>query len=173
MIMGVDPSRLRDCRDVAIRQGKNIVQVVGIAPMGDAYELAQLISRMGEDVRPCVVNVDSGNPGRACIDILQRLTGYMIMGLEFGAAVKNDRKPFNRRAEMYDELRQWLSAGGKLPHSTKLANELMAIELNDRREGRLMLQSKHKLAKTSHLADAWAFTRCRELGSCPCRARGF
>jgi hypothetical protein len=40
---------------------------------------------------------------------------------------------------MYDELREWLCAGGRLPRDTKLANELLSIEINDRREGRLLL----------------------------------
>jgi hypothetical protein len=169
VVMGVDPSRLRDCTGVALKQGKNIVQVVEIPPMGDAYELAQLIARMCEDMKPRVVNVDSGNLGGAFIDILQRMTGYMVMGVDFGAAAKNDKKYFNRRAEMYDELRAWLSNGGRLPHNTKLANELLAIELNDRREGRLMLQPKHKLAKSPDLADACALTMCKDTAHYPCK----
>jgi hypothetical protein len=38
----------------------------------------------------------------------------------------------------------------------------MAIELNDRKEGRLMLQPKHKLSKSPDLADACALTMCRD-----------
>jgi hypothetical protein len=113
--------------------------------------------------------VDSGNLGGAFIDILGRMTGHTIMGVDFGAAAKNDRKYFNRRAEMYDQLREWLSNGGRLPNNTKLANELLSIELNDRREGRLMLQPKHKLARSPDLADACALTMCRNGTPYPCK----
>jgi hypothetical protein len=52
--------------------------------------------------------------------------------------------------------------GGKLPNNSRLATELMAIELNDRKEGRLMLQPKHKLSKSPDLADACALTMCKD-----------
>jgi hypothetical protein len=96
------------------------------------------------------------------MDILQRVTPYRLCGIDFGAAAKNGKKYFNRRAEMYDELRKWIADGGKLPTHSRLATELMAIELNDRKEGRLMLQPKHKLAKSPDLADACALTMCRD-----------
>jgi hypothetical protein len=162
LIVGVDPSRLRDCTGIAVRQGKNIIGVEEIPPMGDAYELAHMVARICEDLKPRVINVDAGNLGGAFIDILQRVTPFRICGIDFGAAAKNARKYFNRRAEMYDELRKWIADGGKLPNNSRLATELMAIELNDRKEGRLMLQPKHKLSKSPDLADACALTMCRD-----------
>jgi hypothetical protein len=162
VIVGVDPSRLRDSTGVAVRQGKNIILVSEIPPMGDVYELAQLVANLCSEYKPRVINVDSGNLGGAFIDILQRMTEHRICPIDFGAAAKNDKKYFNRRAEMYYELWQWLTTGGKLPSNTKLANELVSVEINDRKEGRLMLQPKHKLAKSPDLADACALTMCRE-----------
>jgi hypothetical protein len=162
VIVGVDPSRLRDCTGIAVRQGKNIITVTEIPPMGDAYELANLVARMCEDLKPKVINVDAGNLGGAFIDILQRVTPFRLCGIDFGAAAKNTRKYFNRRAEMYDELRRWIAEGGKLPNNSRLATELMAIELNDRKEGRLMLQPKHKLSKSPDIADACALTMCKD-----------
>jgi hypothetical protein len=162
IIVGVDPSRLRDSTGVAVRQGKNIILVSEIPPMGDVYELAQLIANLCSEYKPRVINVDSGNLGGAFIDILQRMTEHRICPIDFGAAAKNDKKYFNRRAEMYYELWKWLTTGGKLPSNTKLANELVSMEINDRKEGRLMLQPKHKLSKSPDLADACALTMCRE-----------
>ncbi|MDR1232752.1 MAG: hypothetical protein LBJ75_00595 [Puniceicoccales bacterium] len=90
------------------------------------------------------------------------MTPFRLCGIDFGAAAKNGRKYFNRRAEMYDGLRMWIADGGKLPNNSRLATELMAIELNDRKEGRLMLQPKHKLSKSPDLADACALTMCKD-----------
>jgi hypothetical protein len=52
VIIGVDPSRLRDHSGIAIRQGKNITQVLDIPLRWDAYELAQIIARLANDTRP-------------------------------------------------------------------------------------------------------------------------
>jgi hypothetical protein len=61
VIIGVDPSRLRTHSGIAIRQGKNITQVLDIPPMWDAYELAQIIARLANDTRSRLITVDSGN----------------------------------------------------------------------------------------------------------------
>jgi hypothetical protein len=47
--------------------------------------------------------------------------------------------------------------------------ELLAIEINDKREGRLILQPKHKLAKSPDMADACALTMCKEGTAVPHR----
>jgi hypothetical protein len=86
----------------------------------------------------------------------------VIIGVDFGAAAKNSKKYFNRRAEMYDALSQWMIDGVAIPRNSKLANELLSIEVNDRREGRLILQPKHKLAKSPDLADACALTMAHD-----------
>jgi hypothetical protein len=169
VILGVDPSRLRDSTGIAIRQGKNISHVSEIPPMGDAYELGEIVARMCDEIKPLAVNVDSGNLGGAFIDILQRMTPCRIAAIDFGASARDDKKYFNRRAEMYDELRKWMLAGGKLPNNSQLAKELLAIEINDKREGRLILQPKHKLAKSPDMADACALTMCKEGTAVPHR----
>jgi hypothetical protein len=140
--------------------------------MGDVYELGEIIAGLCAEYKPRCVNVDGGNLGGAFIDILQRLTTFRVVSIDFGATAKNDKKYFNKRAEMYDELRKWLASGGVLPSNTRLATELLSIELNDRKEGRLMLQPKHRLAKSPDLADACALTMCREalyVPHCPRR----
>jgi hypothetical protein len=91
------------------------------------------------------------------------MTPCTIIGVDFGAAAKNNKKYFNRRAEMYDALCQWMHDGGAIPSNSKLANELLAIEVNDRREGRLILQPKHKLASSPDMADACALTMCADV----------
>jgi hypothetical protein len=74
------------------------------------------------------------------------MTEYVICHIDFGVAAKNDKKYFNHRAEMCYELWKWLTTGGKLPNNTKLANELVSVEINDSKEGRLTLQPKHKFS---------------------------
>jgi hypothetical protein len=139
VIMGLDPSRMRDATGVAIRQGRNMLEVCEIPPLEDAYRLADAVQAYIVNYKVNVINCDSGRMGSAFIDVLRRVARRFITPVDFSAKPRNTEKYFNMRAEMYDGLRQWLAEGGKLPANTALIRELLAIEINDRREGRLLL----------------------------------
>jgi hypothetical protein len=162
VILGVDPSRLRDATGIALRQGKNMIEVSEIPPLGDAYELASVVKDYIRNYRASVVNVDSGGMGSAFIDILQRVTRLQVNAVDFGSKAQEDKKFYNKRAEMYDNLRKWLAEGGRLPANMHLSNELLSIEIDDRKEGRLLLGSKHKLSQSPNMADACALTMSQE-----------
>jgi hypothetical protein len=158
VILGLDPSRLRDSTGYAIRQGKNFLAVGELPPSGDVYQLARTV---GEYVRNHMVqhiNCDSGGLGGAFIDVLQRTCGRFITAVDFGEKAQDEKKYANRRAEMYDRLRLWLEQGGRMPQNQGLTKELLSIEINRRKEGRLLLEAKHKLQKSPNIADACALT---------------
>jgi hypothetical protein len=162
VILGVDPSRLRDSTGIAVRQGKNMVSVSEIPPLGNVYDLAELVVSIVRDYRVDIINCDSGGLGSAFIDVLQKMVQRFVNAVDFGSKAKDEGKFFNRRAEMYDALRKWLAADGKLPGCPALANELLAIEINTRKEGRLLLEPKHRLKKSPNMADACALTMTAE-----------
>jgi hypothetical protein len=162
VIMGLDPSRMRDATGVAIRQGRNMLEVCEIPPLEDAYRLADAVQAYIVNYKVNVINCDSGGMGSAFIDVLRRVARRFITPVDFSAKPRNTEKYFNMRAEMYDGLRQWLAEGGKLSANTALIRELLAIEINDRREGRLLLEPKHKLSKSPNMADACALTMTAE-----------
>jgi hypothetical protein len=162
IIMGLDPSRMRDATGIAIRQGKNMLEVCEIPPLEDAYQLADTVRGYISDYKVSVVNCDSGGMGSAFIDVLRRVARRFITPVDFSSKPRNGEKYFNMRAEMYDGLRRWLVEGGRLPANTALVHELLAIEINDRKEGRLLLEPKHKLPKSPNMADACALTMSGE-----------
>jgi hypothetical protein len=162
VIMGVDPSRMRDATGIAVRQGKNMLEVSEIPPLEDAYRLADAVHARIVDYNVSVVNCDSGGMGSAFIDVLRRVARRFINPVDFSSKARNAEKYFNMRAEMYDGLRQWLVEGGRLPPNAPLVHELLAIEINDRKEGRLLLEPKHKLSKSPNMADACALTMTSE-----------
>jgi hypothetical protein len=162
VIMGVDPSRMRDATGIAVRQGKNMLEVSEIPPLEDAYRLADAVHARIVDYNVSVVNCDSGGMGSAFIDVLRRVARRFVTPVDFSSKPRNAEKYFNMRAEMYDGLRQWLVEGGRLPPNAPLVHELLAIEINDRKEGRLLLEPKHKLPKSPNMADACALTMTSE-----------
>jgi hypothetical protein len=101
---------------------------------------------------------DSGGLGGAFLDILQRTVCRFVTAVDFSERAEDEKKYANRRAEMYDRLRAWIDGGGRIPPNQALIKELLSIEINRRKEGRLLLEPKHKLAKSPNMADACALT---------------
>jgi hypothetical protein len=162
VILGLDPSRMRDATGIAIRQGRNMLVVSEIPPLEDAYLLADAVLSYIIDYKVSIINCDSGGMGSAFVDVMRRVARQFVNPVDFSAKPRNGEKYFNMRAEMYDGLRQWLVEGGRLPANTALVHELLAIEINDRKEGRLLLEPKHKLPKSPNMADACALTMTEE-----------
>lgn len=53
----------------------------------------------------------------------------------------------NKRAEMYDEVVEWLRAGGALPDDPKLREDLMGVQTKPRPDGQILLMSKEDMKK--------------------------
>jgi hypothetical protein len=140
VVMGIDPSRLRDSTGFAIRQGKNFVEVGELPPSGDAVELARSIAEYVRAYKVGPIFCDSGGMGGAFIDILHRTVGSFVNAVDFSERAQDEKKFANRRAEMYDRLRAWIDGGGRIPPNPGLAQELLSIEINQRKEGRLLLE---------------------------------
>jgi hypothetical protein len=166
VVMGVDPSRLRDSTGFAIRQGKNFLEVGELPPYGDAVELAHIVAEYVRSYKVGPIFCDSGGLGGAFMDILRRAAGRFVTGVDFSERAQDEKKFANRRAEMYDRLRSWIDGGGRIPPNPGLARELLSIEINRRKEGRLLLEPKHKLAHSPNMADACALTMA-ELSNGP------
>jgi hypothetical protein len=158
IVMGIDPSRLRDATGFAIRQGKNILEVGELPPSGDAVELAKTIAEYVRAYNVGPIFCDSGGLGGAFLDILQRQVGRFVTAIDFSERAQDEKKFANRRAEIYDRLRAWIDGGGRIPPNQGLAKELLSIEINRRKEGRLLLEPKHRLTKSPNMADACALT---------------
>jgi hypothetical protein len=139
-------------------RGKNFLEVGELPPCGDVQELAKTMAEFVRTYNVGPIFCDSGGLGGAFIDILQRAVGRFVTAVDFGERAQDEKKFANRRAEMYDRLRAWIDGGGRIPPHPALTRELLAIEINRRKEGRLLLEPKHKLAKSPNMADACALT---------------
>jgi hypothetical protein len=141
-----------------VRQGKNFLEIGELPPSGDAYDLAGTIAEYVRTYKVGPIYCDSGGLGGAFIDILQRKAGRFVTAVDFGERAQDEKKYANRRSEMYDRLRAWIDQGGRILPNQVLAKELLSIGINHRREGRLLLEPKHRLAKSPNMADACALT---------------
>lgn len=159
-IMGVDVARFGDDASVLFpRQG-----LVAFAPMVwrnvDSVHGAGAVARKWADfdADACFID-DTGGYGAGWIDVLRTL-GRAPIGVQF-AAEPNDRRYYNKRAEIYFECADWIKRGGQLPPCPELSQALTQTTYSFRGD-RLLLedkaQIKERLGFSPDHADALALT---------------
>lgn len=120
IILGIDPARDRDKVGIVDRCGRRLGQRVCAAwePDGDVTFLAQKIAAEINRIGPDMVNIDVGNVGAALYDMLVQMGfGDILNPINFGSAPvgkgpTGDRMYLNRRAEMWDLMRDWFETPG-------------------------------------------------------------
>lgn len=142
--MGVDVARFGDDSSVIrFRRGRDARSIPafkykGLDNMQLAYRAAELIDRYNPDT----VSVDAGN-GTGVIDRLREM-GYRVNEVWFGAK-SADPGFANKRAELWDRMREWL-AGGCIDDDPDLRDDLLGPEYDFAKSGdAIILESKEKM----------------------------
>ncbi|MEC4595472.1 terminase [Burkholderia vietnamiensis] len=171
LVMGVDVARFGDDQSVIyFRKGRDGRTHAPIPLRGlDTMALAARVALEYDKFRADGLFVDETGIGAGVVDRLRQL-GYPVIGVHFGA--KPDRAMpgsdqnayFNKRAEMWGEMREWLK-GGAIPNDIELEQELTGPEYTFRlRDGRdaILLESKEDMKKrglaSPDIADGLALT---------------
>lgn len=178
IILGVDPARSADNVGVIDRCGRVMGERIceRWAPDGDTVYLAQRIARVIDRLRPDAVNIDVGGNGAGLYDILcSQGYGGVCNAVNFGGAPigrgpTGDEMYANRRAEMYDLLRDWFETPGgvQIPDDDGLHADLTAAvwgpgaTRHNPTTNELILEPKDKikerLGASPDLGDAAALT---------------
>lgn len=110
-----------------------------------ASRLAAAIDR----IQPDMTFIDAGGGGAQVYDILKG-RGYEHLTLvDFGGKPLDDRKYFNKRAEMYGDCRDWLRdpGGADIPDCDILDGELTGPQAKEDFHARVKLQKKVEVKK--------------------------
>ena len=121
---GADKTRMLD------RQGRKIGGFVDIEMDTDnEMEIVGHIGKMIERVNPTKIHIDVTGMGGGVRDRLREMHDpNLIVGIEFGSQALEKGSYANKRAEMWCELRDWLSdpAGVDIPDDDSLHTQLCA-----------------------------------------------
>lgn len=121
--------------------------------------MADIVAQHVDRWQPDALFVDKGR-GEGVISRLRAL-GYPVIGVEFGSRPFADIY-FNKRTEMYFEIKRWLEMGGALPNDRLLMQELLAPLLVPQAAEKLQMERKHKikdrLGRSPDRSDALAMT---------------
>lgn len=160
-ILGVDVARYGDDRSVLfLRQGLVAFRPIAVRGL-DTQELAGLVAAKCDELKPDAVFVDETGIGAGVIDRLKH-GAVRCVGINFGSK-PTDARYLNKRAEMWDAVRQWLEQGGSIPDDEALIADLCApLYSHADANNRMKLEGKDEMRKrglpSPDLGDALALT---------------
>lgn len=158
LVLGIDPSRMRDKTALVWRCGRNVIKVENLDPCADTMYLSRLLFNKIAEKRPQTVFVDIGGLGCGVFDRLRELGVIGLTPVNFGESPDDKDKYFNRRAEMYGRAKEWLAnRPAHIADNQEFINQLLMIELEPNAT-KVQLMSKSKMLYSPDLADAFAMT---------------
>lgn len=179
IVLGVDPARGGgDKTGIVDRQGRRMGKhVCKRIDYSDLMAIAGEIVRITHDLKPkglVKVVIDTTGLGAGLYDRLKEQLGDLVEGVNFAEKAMQPDKFANRRAEMWDTLRQWIDdkAGVQIPDDDALHGDLCAPirgpgATRFDSAGRLVLESKdhirERLNFSPDLGDAAALTHAIDL----------
>ena len=171
VILGVDPARGGgDKTGIIDRQGRRLgANICKRLDSNDLMATAGEIVRIVKDINPHKVVIDTTGLGAGLYDRLRELLGDTVEGVNFGSRAYDTDRYANRRAEMWDLMRQWFEdpAGVQVPDSDDLQGDLCSVirgpgATRFTSSGQLLLEPKEhvkeRLTFSPDIADAAALT---------------
>ncbi len=164
LLIGCDPARFGDDRtSIIFRQGRKAFNLISYSKK-DTMEVAGIVAMLIKEHNPQRCYVDSGGLGAGVVDRLFEL-GHrdVVMAINAGSSAIDGNKYKNKRAEMWGEMRQWLSEPPiQIPDSDSLHSDLCGIKYKFDSNSRLQMESKEDMKKrgirSCDEADALALT---------------
>jgi hypothetical protein len=173
LVLGVDPASMGGDRfSIAARRGGCVLWVEHRNKI-DHLEGTAWIRSLIDDLRPARVNIDSGNIGRAIVTGLKSIGpdyANIVRGVDFGGTSEHRLArpkvpgPKNRRAEMWERMRDWLALeeGVAIPDDEAIQTDMCSPRLKPQLDNTFLLEKKEDMKKrgvrSPDLADAVALT---------------
>jgi hypothetical protein len=147
-ILGVDVARFGDDQTVWFeRQGRKSLILKKARGLDTAQVAAQTVQYIDEREEDAVV-VDSDGIGAPVFDQLKfRGYGHKLYEFHGGKPANNHAAYFNRRAEVWGLMRDWLNAGAEVPDDPELETDLTAPQYGFSAQQQVQLEKKDDMKK--------------------------
>lgn len=137
----------------------------------DTMELCGIIAKHINKFKPVAVCIDAGGGGVGVYDRLCEL-GYTkcLKLVHFGGKARDNRKYFNKRAEMWGNLEEFIKIDGYIIEDNALLTQISSIEYFYNSLGQLRIEAKDEIKKrlkgSPDGGDACALTFAYEPNNC-------
>jgi len=168
LVLAIDVARFGDDETVMLfRRGRDARSIKPTRMKGaDTMAVAEAAAGLIERHQPDAVMVDGGGVGGGVVDRLKQM-GYRVIEVQSGESASDPEKYLNKRAEMWGEMREWLSIGC-IDDDTQLADDLTGPEYSIALKGQIKLETKEAMKKrglaSPDAADALAMTFAVPVG---------
>jgi hypothetical protein len=175
IIIGVDVAGMGDDKTaICVRQGRKVHELSyyqQLDTVAIAEEVMRVIDHYRRDHAEPFVMIDvTGGLGAGPFDMLKRLRRSHTFPVDFGSSARDKSRYFNKRAEMWFRIRDWLPHG-QLPRDAELMEDLTNIEFWQVGESRQRLEPKdllkERIGRSPDAGDALAITFAYEVRSVP------
>lgn len=163
LVIGVDPARYGDDGTGIIRRrGRKAYRVERLYSR-NTMEVAGYIAKMIGEERPDKVFIDIVGLGVGIYDRLIEM-GYqgIVVGVEAGREATDKNKYFNKRAEMWGEMKDWVLAGAEVPDEDEFQADMLTPGYRYNSNQQLVIESKDDMkkrgARSPDKADALSLT---------------
>lgn len=143
----VDVARFGDDQTViGFRQGRVFVPLRKFRNM-DVVQVAHHTAQWIEAIAPAATFIDANGIGAGVYDILND-SGHSVIAVNTAIRAMDERKFFNRRAEVWWLMRDWIKEGGVFPDwDQELADDLAGPEYSFARKDQVQIESKDDMRK--------------------------
>jgi hypothetical protein len=161
-VLGIDIARHgQDQSVLCYRQGRKVVKFKKLR-IPDTMQLAAIIAEAINDWQPDAVFVDATGIGWGVVDRLHQMGYTFVIGVQVGERAFQPERFYNRRAEIWYAMREWIQDGGDLPNDLELVTDLTGIEYAFDGKQRYVLETKEDMKErgldSPDTADALALT---------------
>ena len=172
IVLGVDVARFGDDKTVVVaRQGRKVIGMFKWTET-DLMETARRIAVKIDEYRDqglAATFVDSVGLGAGVVDRLRQLN-YDVIEVNAGSKAADEEQFFNKRSEMWYNMREWLQNGADIPKDMDLRAGLIGLEYGYDDKNKLRLERKQDMKKrlpstgSPDEGDALAHTFAEHLG---------
>lgn len=144
LVIGLDPARFGDDRTSIIRRQGRVAYGLESYVKKDTMEIVGIIHQIIKNEKPFKVCIDVVGLGAGIVDRLNEL-GHsgLIVSVNAGAKPLDNKKYYNKRSEMWGELKQWLREEPcQIPNSDSLHADLCGLKYKFDSNSRLQMESK-------------------------------
>ena len=176
IVVGVDVARFGDDASVIyIRQGRDgRSHNYKMYRELDSIQLAGHVAEVIDRLKPKKVFVDgTGGYGSGVVDqLINNGYGRVVEDIQFGSRAIAADIYFNKRAEMYGEMKKWLEHG-IIANDQTLIDDLTGVQYGFAKENKIQLEKKEDMKKrglaSPDVADALALTFAFPVSNAPSR----
>jgi phage terminase large subunit len=166
-VFGIDVARYGDDKNVIfMRQGRKteiIKSWTGLDGMQSASHILEAINKHS----PGITFIDDGGVGGPILDRVRAIAGDKVIGVNFGGKANDGVKYFNKRAEMWGDLRDAMRAGLQIPEHKDLRADLLGPLYLFSPTEQIKLEKKEDMKKrglaSPDFADALALTYAQRV----------